>query len=81
MRPKSVRFPAPFRPKPTKPAGFSRPTRRGGAGRINCGCFTLLEDPSGNQVGRAFEMQPGAAADPRPRPETVAIPFVVADPR
>jgi len=43
--------------------------------------LTLLEDPSGNQVGRAFEMQPGAAADPRPRPETVTIPFVVADPR
>jgi len=43
--------------------------------------LTLLEDPSGNQVGRAFEMEPGAAADPRPRPETVTIPFVVADPR
>ena len=41
--------------------------------------LTLLEDPSGNQVGRAFEMKPGTAADPRPRPETVTIPFVVRD--
>ena len=43
--------------------------------------LTLLEDPSGNQVGRAFEMKPGAAADPHPRPETVTIPFMVVDPR
>jgi hypothetical protein len=39
--------------------------------------LTLLEDPSGNQVGRAFEMKPGTAADPRREPEIVAIPFVV----
>ncbi len=43
--------------------------------------LTLLEDPSGNQVGRAFEMKPGTAADPRPRPESVTIPFVVSDSR
>ena len=41
--------------------------------------LTLLEDPSGNQVGRAFEMKPGTAADPGPRPEMVAIPFVVSN--
>jgi hypothetical protein len=39
--------------------------------------LTLLEDPSGNQVGRAFEMTPGTAADSRPVPESTAIPFVV----
>ena len=41
--------------------------------------LTLLEDPSGNQVGRAFEMKPGTAADSRPEPEMVAIPFVVGN--
>jgi hypothetical protein len=41
--------------------------------------LTLLEDPSGNQVGRAFEMKPGTAADSSPRPEMVAIPFVVGN--
>ena len=39
--------------------------------------LTLLEDPSGNQVGRAFEMKPGTAADSGPEPEVVVIPFVV----
>jgi hypothetical protein len=47
-------------------------------GRHQLRVLTLLEDPSGNQIGRAFEMQPGTAADSRPRPETVAVPFVVA---
>jgi hypothetical protein len=41
--------------------------------------LTLLEDPSGNQVGHAFEMKPGTAADRRPEPESVAVPFVVTD--
>ena len=41
--------------------------------------LTLLEDPAGNQVGRAFEMKPGTAADSRPEPEMVAIPFVVGN--
>jgi hypothetical protein len=39
--------------------------------------LTVLEDPSGNQVGRAFEMQPGTVADQRPRPEVVTVPFAV----
>jgi hypothetical protein len=39
--------------------------------------LTLLEDPSGNKVGRAFEMNPGTASNPQPDPETVAIPFMV----
>ncbi len=43
--------------------------------------LTLLEDPSGNQVGRAFEMKPGTAADPRPVPESVVIPFTVGTAR
>jgi hypothetical protein len=43
--------------------------------------LTLLEDPSGNQVGRAFEMKPGTAADSRPEPEIVMIPFVVGTAR
>ena len=43
--------------------------------------LTLLEDPSGNQVGRAFEMKPGTAADSRPEPEMVAIPFAVGTSR
>lgn len=42
--------------------------------------LTLLEDPSGNQVGRAFEMKPGTAADARPEPESVLIPFMVNPP-
>jgi hypothetical protein len=46
-------------------------------GRHQLRVLTLLEDPSGNQVGRAFEMQPGTAADSRPRPESVTVPFVV----
>ena len=41
--------------------------------------LTLLEDPSGNQVGRAFEMKPGTASDSRPRPEMVALPFMVGN--
>jgi len=41
--------------------------------------LTLLEDPSGNQVGRAFEMKPGTAADSRPEPEVVVIPFMVGN--
>ena len=71
--------PGPFRPKPTKHAGSSHPRRRGGAAPHQLRVLTLLEDPSGNQVGRAFEMKPGTAADPRPRPEMVAIPFVVSN--
>jgi hypothetical protein len=43
--------------------------------------LTLLEDPSGNQVGRAFEMQPGTAASARPEPEVVTLPFIVGSPR
>lgn len=39
--------------------------------------LTLLEDPSGNQVGRAFEMKPGTAADPRQEPEVAVVPFTV----
>ena len=53
-------------------------------GEINkslLGIASEMTEHSKRSVGRAFEMQPGAAADPRPRPETVTIPFVVADPR
>ena len=39
--------------------------------------LTALEDPSGNQVGRPFEMKPGTAADPHPRPEFVFIPLAI----
>ena len=35
--------------------------------------LTLLEDPSGNKVGRAFEMKPGTATTPEM--ETVRVPF------
>jgi hypothetical protein len=43
--------------------------------------LALLEDPSGNQVGRAFEMQPGTAARARPEPEVATLPFIVSSSR
>jgi hypothetical protein len=53
------------------------PTSPWQPGRHQLRVLTLLEDPSGNQVGRAFEMQPGTAGDPRPRPEIEVIPFTI----
>jgi hypothetical protein len=50
------------------------PWQRGG---YQLRILTLLEDPSGNKVGRAFEMKAGTASDPQPEPEVVAIPFMV----
>jgi hypothetical protein len=46
-----------------------------GKGRYQLRILTVLEDPSGNKVGRAFEMEPGTAADPAREPESVTIPF------
>jgi hypothetical protein len=53
------------------------PEARWRRGPYHLRILTLLEDPSGNQVGRAFEMKPGTAAHSRPEPEMERLPFVV----
>ena len=49
------------------------------AGRYRLVALSILEDPAGNQVGRAFEVDNFDTVDKGPDAQTVAIPFVVRD--
>jgi hypothetical protein len=47
------------------------------AGDYRLAILTLLEDPSGNRVGRAFEIKESEGARRPPEPERVTLPFAV----
>lgn len=47
------------------------------AGDYKLAVLTLLEDPSGNRIGRAFEIKAFERGDRTPQPERVTIPFTV----
>jgi hypothetical protein len=55
-----------------------RPETRWQGGPYQLRILKLLEDPSGNQMGHAFEMKPGTAANSRAEPEMELLPFVVS---
>jgi hypothetical protein len=42
--------------------------------------LSILEDPAGNQIGKAFEIDNFEAVDKSPDPQTVALPFLVRGP-
>jgi hypothetical protein len=46
-------------------------------GRYELIALSFLEDPAGNQIGRAFEVDNFETVDKDPDPQTIAIPFVV----
>lgn len=46
-------------------------------GRYELVAESILEDPAGNQIGKAFEIDNFEAVDKSPDPKTVALPFVV----
>ncbi len=45
------------------------------AGRYELVALSILEDPAGNQIGRAFEVDNFEAVDKSPDPKTISIPF------
>jgi hypothetical protein len=47
------------------------------AGEYRLAILTVLEDPSGNRVGRAFEIKEFEGGDRTPQPERVTLPFVL----
>jgi len=47
------------------------------AGDYHLAVLTLLEDPSGNRVGRAFEVKMFERADRTPQPERTTLPFTI----
>lgn len=47
------------------------------SGEYRLAILTLLEDPSGNRVGRAFEIKEFEGGERRPSPERVTLPFTV----
>lgn len=47
------------------------------AGDYRLAILTLLEDPSGNRVGRAFEIKAFERGDRSPQQERVALPFAI----
>jgi hypothetical protein len=47
------------------------------AGRYELVALSILEDPAGNQIGKAFEIDNFETVDKSPDPKTVAIPFSV----
>jgi hypothetical protein len=46
-------------------------------GRYELIALSILEDPAGNQIGKAFEIDNFEAVDKSPDPKTIAIPFTV----
>ncbi len=46
-------------------------------GRYELVALSILEDPAGNQIGRAFEVDNFEAVDKSPDPKTIALPFVI----
>ncbi len=53
------------------------PRRPWSTGRYELVALSILEDPAGNQIGRAFEVDNFEAVDKSPDPKTIAVPFVV----
>jgi hypothetical protein len=52
------------------------PRRPWTPGRHELVALSILEDPAGNQIGRAFEIDNFDTVDKSPDPTTIAIPFV-----
>jgi hypothetical protein len=46
-------------------------------GRYELLALSILEDPAGNQIGRAFEVDNFETVDKSPNPKTITLPFVV----
>jgi hypothetical protein len=46
-------------------------------GRYELLALSILEDPAGNQIGRAFEVDNFETVDKSPDPKTILVPFVV----
>ena len=53
------------------------PTDPGRAGAYGLLALDILEDPAGNQIGRAFEVENARAVDKGPTPTTITLPFHV----
>ena len=53
------------------------PTEPWQPGSYDLLALDVLEDPAGNQVGRAFEVENAGAVDKDPDPKTITIPFRV----
>jgi hypothetical protein len=53
------------------------PTDPWRAGAYELLALDILEDPAGNQIGRAFEVENASAVDQGPAPKTVTLPFRV----
>jgi len=53
------------------------PTDPWRAGSYRLVALDILEDPAGNQIGRAFEVTNPAAVDKGPTPKTITLPFNV----
>jgi hypothetical protein len=47
------------------------------AGAYDLLALDILEDPAGNQIGRAFEVENARAVDKGPDPKTITLPFRV----
>jgi len=47
------------------------------AGAYELLALDILEDPAGNQIGRAFEVRNAGAVDKDPDPKTITLPFIV----
>jgi len=47
------------------------------AGAYDLLALDVLEDPAGNQIGRAFEVENARAVDKSPDPKTITLPFRV----
>ena len=54
------------------------PSDAWGAGTYELLALDILEDPAGNQIGRAFEVDNFDTVDKSPDPETITIPFTVS---
>ena len=68
-------------PAPCTELGAKHPSARAEQGGIALILpllvLSILEDPSGNRLGRAFEVQAREAEDEPPPPEQFTLPFTV----
>jgi hypothetical protein len=50
------------------------------AGTYELLALAILEDPSGNRIGRAFEIENRESVDKSPTPQPARIPFTIRSP-
>jgi len=53
------------------------PTRAWQAGLHNLLVLSILEDPAGNRLGQAFEVDKAIGDEEPPPPEQLTVPFVI----